>query len=111
MEYSLKKIVVSYVIAVAAGVLAFFLAMDLRIFVLTMYLMSIAGGIPWASALVNSVAIIILMAFWLAYVFFVQFYFEKKCEATRAGYIRGFLMLLLPVILAYTALEIFMKLT
>jgi hypothetical protein len=108
---SLRKTIASYIIALLAGVVAFFLAMNIRIILLATVFddMTRRGQIPWAMSLINAVTIIVLMMLWLVYVYYTQHYYEKKCVATRAGYINASMKFIVPPAFLLIISEIFIR--
>lgn len=111
MEISWKKTILAYAIAIFAGIIALLLALDLRIVVLTIYAAIISGGIPWHISLINAVSMIILMTGWVIYIFYTQYFFEKKCEPTKAAFLHASLKLVLPIVVLYASAEIFLKIS
>ena len=104
----MKKIAVTYLIAVFAGVVSFLLALNLRQIVVDIYIISRAGDVPWAASLVNAIAMIVLMLGWIIYTFYTHNYFENKCEFSLNVYIRASLKLVLPVVVMYLLSAIYM---
>ena len=102
------RVIASYGIGVAAAIISFILALNIRQIVLVVYRTAVIsqGRIPWADAAINSIIMILLMAGWIVYIFYTQNFFEKKCENMQQ-FVRALLRLLLPVVLAYFASEAF----
>jgi len=102
------RVILSYGIAVAAAAVSFLLALNIRSIVLMIYRITMVnqGRIAWGDSAVNAIAVILLMVGWVVYIFYTQYYFERKVE-TRQQYMKASLKLLLPVFLAYTATELF----
>ena len=104
----LRKLLTSYGIAIFAAAVSFILALNIRQIVL-MIVRLIAinqGRIAWGASAINAITVIILMAAWVTYIFYTQYFFEKKCE-TRERYIKGSLTLLLPAVASLIATEVF----
>ena len=102
------KPIASYIIAVPAGIISFFLALNLRVIVLMIVQTITAANISmrWSYSFINALSVIILMLCWIVYVFFIQHYFEKKCY-DKASYIRGLLVCVLPMVVLHLAIEVF----
>ena len=101
----MKKTVLSYAIAVAAGVISFFAALNLRSFILLIYRIIKGNQIQWEGSLVNTITIILLMIAWIVHLFYTQYFFEKKCNS-KSAYINASLRLILPVVIIYAATQI-----
>ena len=108
-KFNLLKVIVTNLIAVSAAIISFILALNIRSIVVGLYeyRMFIRGDIPWAASFINAASIIIVMISWLAYIFLTHNYFEKKCVFTKKKVFAAVLKIVLPVIVAYGASEMF----
>ena len=105
---TIKQIFVSYIIAAAAGIFSFLLALNVRTIILATYIF-FADGIPWAMAFVNAATVILLMIGWLIYVFSTHHYLEKKCEFVVDVYAKKAIKLVAPVMILYLLSEMLMR--
>ena len=105
---SIKQILVSYIIAAAAGIFSFLLALNIRTIILATYTF-FAAGFPWALAFVNAATVILLMIGWLIYVFSLHHYLEKKCEFVAEIYAKKALKFVAPVVILYLLSEMLMR--
>jgi len=105
---SMKKTILSYVIAIVAGAIAFFAAINIRSCVLLAYQVIRANQMQYGGALLNIMLVIVLMAAWVVYIFFTQYYFEKKI-GVKTGYISALLKIILPVAIVFAATQIFLS--
>ena len=104
------KLALSYIVATVAGILSFYFALNLRVLVLMIVqkITAANNSLRWSYSFINAVTIIVLMLCWLVYVYYIQYHFEKKC-GTKASFIRGLLIFILPMTVLTAALAIFFK--
>ena len=105
-----KKLIAASFVSMIAGIVSFFLALNLRSLILEVYIFFRAGQTPWAASFINAASIIILMILWIIYIFYTHHYFEKKSAFTKAAYLNALKRFVLPVAIAFILSEVLIRL-